>query len=976
MRRSLTCALLVLGLSATRAAMAQTYGVVHTFGYAGRPLGSLIQASDGAFYGTTSLGGPSGVGTIFRLDASGLTTLHNFAYADGAFPSAALVQASDGNLYGTAPLGGAKNHGALFRINAAGDFAILHGFDGNDGAEPLCTLIQATDGNLYGTTSGGYYDTGTVFRFNTAGTLTSLHDFSGGENVFAGLVQATDGDFYGTTRNGIYRVDGAGNYEELHHFMGTEGNDLNAGLIQATDGFLYGTAVGGGSQGHGLIFRTDTAGNVTELHSFFNVDPDGVQPEAPLIQASDGYFYGTNSLRGTYDGGTAFRMDSSGNITRLYSFGAPGEGANPFAGLVQGNDGAFYGTTIRGGSSDHGSVFRLTGVDELSTLHSFSAEGAGAGPTGLVQAADGYFYGTTYYGGLHDLGTIFRLDGLGKVIPLYSFSGQDGSFPMGRLVQASDGLLYGTTVGGGANSLGTVFRVDTSGVLTTIHSFDGTDGNAPASGLVRGADEFLYGTTSGMWNGSKGTIFRIDTSGELSTLHAFAGPEGSGSGALVQAYGFFYGATGDGGASGKGTIFKIDTAGTLTTLHEFNGTDGAQPGSRLTLASDGYLYGTTTSGGQFLYGTIFKMDRNGAFTTLASAGSPFYGLSGLVQGADGNFWGTASMGGFYGEGFVFEITSNAGLLWWHSMNMIDGLNPMDGLIEASDGSIYGLTGAGGPASQYSAGVIFRISPSDLAVNAILPTSGPSGGGSAISVAGGGFFETDTLTVSSDTAANLYVLDATFLWGLAPALTPGTLNDVTVSNGAASATLPKAYFADFLDVTQHDIFHDYVETILRAGITAGCGGGNFCRNDPVRRDQMAVFLLKAEHGSAYTPPPCADVFPDTPCPGPFTDWVEQLAGEQITGGCGGGNYCPASPVTREQMAVFLLKTEHGPSYVPPTCTGVFGDVACPSQFADWIERLYADSVTGGCSANPLLYCPLAPVTRGQMAVFLTKAFGVQ
>jgi hypothetical protein len=137
--------------------------------------------------------------------------------------------------------------------------------------------------------------------------------------------------------------------------------------------------------------------------------------------------------------------------------------------------------------------------------------------------------------------------------------------------------------------------------------------------------------------------------------------------------------------------------------------------------------------------------------------------------------------------------------------------------------------------------------------------------------------------------------------------------------------------------------------------------------------MAVFLLKAKHGASFVPPPCSGVFPDVPCPSTFADWIEELAAEQITGGCGGGNYCPASPVTRQQMAVFLLKAEHGSSYTPPACAGTFGDVPCPSQFADWIEQLAAEQITGGCGGGN--YCPTNPNTRGQMAVFLVKTFGL-
>jgi hypothetical protein len=135
------------------------------------------------------------------------------------------------------------------------------------------------------------------------------------------------------------------------------------------------------------------------------------------------------------------------------------------------------------------------------------------------------------------------------------------------------------------------------------------------------------------------------------------------------------------------------------------------------------------------------------------------------------------------------------------------------------------------------------------------------------------------------------------------------------------------------------------------------------------------LLKAKHGGCYTPPPCTPgFFGDVPCPSAFADWIEALATEAITGGCGGGNYCPTNPVRRDQMAVFLLKAENGSGYVPPPCTGVFPDVPCPGPFTDWVEQLAAENITGGCGGGN--YCPANPNTRGQMAVFIVKTFGLQ
>jgi Immunoglobulin I-set domain/S-layer homology domain len=207
---------------------------------------------------------------------------------------------------------------------------------------------------------------------------------------------------------------------------------------------------------------------------------------------------------------------------------------------------------------------------------------------------------------------------------------------------------------------------------------------------------------------------------------------------------------------------------------------------------------------------------------------------------------------------------------------------------------------------------------------------------------------------------------------------GTTMTLSVTESIGSCTSPVAsgiVQVDFLDVPPADPFHTYVISVARAGITAGCGGGNYCRNSPVTRAQMAVFLLKAEHGSSYSPPACDNVFNDVPCPSTFANWIERLYAEGITTGCSVSPllYCPDNSVIRQQMAVFLLKTEHMSTYVPPDCASLFADVACPSPFANWIEQLYNESVTGGCATDPLRYCPSNPNTRGQMAVFLTKTF---
>jgi hypothetical protein len=230
----------------------------------------------------------------------------------------------------------------------------------------------------------------------------------------------------------------------------------------------------------------------------------------------------------------------------------------------------------------------------------------------------------------------------------------------------------------------------------------------------------------------------------------------------------------------------------------------------------------------------------------------------------------------------------------------------------------------------------------------------------------------TVKVGGVSATGVSVLSSGKITAWAPPLSPGTLNDLSVTNpGNITGTLPKGWVADFLDVPQANFFHGDIEKIFRNGITTGCGGGNYCPDSPVTRAQMAVFLLRATHGSGYAPPACKGIFGDVPCPSPYANWIEQLSAEGITVGCGGGNYCPDSPVTREQMAVFLLRATHGSGYVPPACTGVFGDVPCPSPYANWIERLFAEGITAGCGGGN--YCPGSPTARGQMATFLVRTF---
>jgi hypothetical protein len=277
------------------------------------------------------------------------------------------------------------------------------------------------------------------------------------------------------------------------------------------------------------------------------------------------------------------------------------------------------------------------------------------------------------------------------------------------------------------------------------------------------------------------------------------------------------------------------------------------------------------------------------------------------------------------------------------------------------------TDPAGSTSEFSQRIVFALTGA---------TSGPASGGTAIAVSGTDFADPTTMTIGGLSTPVTFVNDHTLQStspALGPGTVNDLI--VTTAD-STTGTLPKAWVADFLDVPGAQQFHAYVTTLVSNAITAGVGGGLYGVDQPTLRQQMAVFLMKARHGLCYTPPPCSvAVFTDVPCSSGFAPWINELVAENITGGCGAGTYCPTEPVKRQQMAVLLLKTLEGPGYAPPACsTASFADVPCSSPFAPWIYELVARNITGGCSGGN--YCPAVPATRGQMAVFMVKTFGLQ
>jgi uncharacterized repeat protein (TIGR03803 family) len=385
-------------------------------------------------------------------DAQTFTILHTFeglkGGKDGKYPIGSLTWGPGGILYGTTQAGGGvANAGTVFQVSLSGQESVLYSFRAApDGKMPQGAVTLGPDGTLYGTTNeGGSAGYGTVFKLvpvNGTYKETIVYSFQGG----------TDGAY--PSSSGLV-LDGAGN------LYGTT---------------FYGGGTGCSGLGCGTVFKIDPTGQETILYAFGPV-PDGENPNAGLIEDSDGNLYGTTTAGGTDNKGTAFMFNTSGQETILHSFAGSPDGSFPYAGLFRDAAGNLFGTT----------------------------EGGGDKPTGCFEQG---------------CGTVYEITSAGEEEVLYSFfNWSDEGRPIGGVVEDKAGKLYGTTPSGTDSSIacsvyekcGTVFMLSPKGILTTLYRFtnDG-DGAEPEDSLIMDASGNLYGTTRGdARTGSYGNVFEL-----------------------------------------------------------------------------------------------------------------------------------------------------------------------------------------------------------------------------------------------------------------------------------------------------------------------------------------------------------------------------------------------------------------------------------------------------------------------------------
>jgi uncharacterized repeat protein (TIGR03803 family) len=374
--------MLVPVIVATESAQSQTFSVLYSFTGspdAANPIASLIRDAAGNPYGTTYSGGPSDLGTVFKLDATGKeTVLYAFTGTggDGEHPTAGLITDARGNLYGTTEYGGGSSNGTVFRLGASDKETILYTFTGgSDGRYPRGGLVRDALGNFYGTTLwGGAYGNGVVFKLGGPHKQTVLHSFADGRDgsdPYSSLILDKTDNLYGTTLFGgsgygtVFKVTKAGKETVLHSFNGARGHAPYAALIQDNTGNLYGTTSSGGTSDGGMVFKLSKAGKETVLYSFTGTSGDGTYPQAALIRDAAGNLYGT-TWKGAGTGcggigcGTVFKVDSTGKETVLHIFTGGTDGGGPVGGLIRDASGNLYGTASEGGVAGYGVVFKLT----------------------------------------------------------------------------------------------------------------------------------------------------------------------------------------------------------------------------------------------------------------------------------------------------------------------------------------------------------------------------------------------------------------------------------------------------------------------------------------------------------------------------------------------------------------------------------------------------------------------------------------
>ncbi len=594
----------------------------------------------------------------------------------------------------------------------------------------LCAILPTktqAQGILYGVTSeGGADNNGVLFKTDFNGSLTVEKTFPcdiSGAYPQGGLIQSSNGKLYGmTSAGGLSNLGVLFEYDPVNaiyinkfDFDGTSnGASPSGNLLQAINGKLYGMTQFGGANNWGVLFEFDpTTSTYTKIFDFNGVS-NGASPKGSLIQANNGNLYGVTQLGGLNNKGVLFEFNpATSTYIKKLDFDGVNYGDKPNDNLIQASNSNLYGTTQFGGVNNIGVLFEYNITTSTYTKKlDFNIANNGGEPTGgLTQAGNGKLYGLTKKNTLDSLGVLFEYDLTTSVYTKkLEFDGNYlGSSPKGSLMLANNGSLYGMTSKGGMYMAGVLFEFNpNSSFYTKKIDFNyAANGANPEGSLMQANNGNLYGMT--YWGGPNnlGVLFEFNTMSNIYTIKIdFAQTQGAKNlqGSLIFApNNKMYGVSNQGGTSNVGVLFEYDPLTfTYSKKLDFNGVStGAYPVGDLVLASNGNLYGMTYYGGASNSGILFEYDPlTNTFTKkldFNGASNGAYPTGGLMQASNGKLYGMTYSGGTYNLGtfFEYDIATDTYTKKLNFNGTNYGSYPNGSVTQASNNNLYGMTSYGG-----------------------------------------------------------------------------------------------------------------------------------------------------------------------------------------------------------------------------------------------------------------------------------------
>ncbi len=652
-----------------------------------------------------------------------------------ALISIIYVNAQTSEFWGITSMGGNNDAGVIFRTDGVGENEeTVFSFKLYQGETPASIkLCEANNGKLYGMTfKGGGSDKGILFEYDPSnGAFLAKVVFYGSNGSYphGSVIQANNGKLYGMTASGgsndlgvLFEYDPTTDtYTKKIDFDGnTFGSSPWGSLVQASNGKLYGMTTGGGANGYGVLFEYDPTTGAYTIKQNFDGNINGASGYGSLIQVGSDELYGMTTYGGGSNNGVLFKYTISSNTyTKILDFDGA-NGAKPSGSLFQASNGKLYGLTSEGGANNKGVLFEYDpATNSYVSKFDFDGTNNGSSPgTALAEASNGKLYGLTKEGGANDKGVLFEYDITTEdYTKKIDFNGvYNGSKPYGALMLASNGKLYGVTAYGGVKDSGVLFEYDPSvNLYTKKFNFNySATGFSPKGSLVIASNNKLYGVAAYGGEYDKGVLFEYDpTTNSYAKKIDFDGTnKGSNPRSIILGdNGKLYGLTFYGGANGMGVLFEYDPVTNIFIKRaDLDGTNtGANPYGSLMQAVDGNLYGMTAYGGVNGYGVIFKYDisHNSLFKLFDfdnTNGREPYGT--LTQASNGKLYGMTGAGGIYSRGVLFEYNINTDT--YTKKIDFDGNNngrtPYGSLMQASNGKLYGLTFYGGTNDM---GVLFE-----------------------------------------------------------------------------------------------------------------------------------------------------------------------------------------------------------------------------------------------------------------------------